>query len=510
MLLRCLLFISIYITLIGETHAVINYNVSQYKDTIHIKATFQIQDDTIGLLHIPDKIWGTDYQKQIHDIQVRRDVNKKILTIEYDVTNVSKDEFKFTFGDKYYHFFDKQKFLLFGHGLFLYPQNYVKDTDNVIINIESNLNIFCSIDSCLKQNKKNAFQLKFKNLKNLILAGDKNLRYKKNKQINLILWNWNKNKTIKSIDTIINNTLIKHKKFWGITIDENNKNIIILSNPYPIKYENFGGMVVDNNIVTFINPGPACLDNLYQLFNHEGLHFWFGKNGIKGDLWFTEGFVSYYMDKIDYYLSHDKQILTENYNTKLKEYFSSAGKTLTNQDIQKHFFNYKIVQSLPYIKGYLIAGQLDSIIDLDSTLKRMFTSCKKHSLCSFSTKFLLKNIPPTNTYTKKQINSLINDFDVKWLSDKLLTRANLKFKKLKVASYECNIPEIIKKGYIEAKILNKLTNGQYLQNKNHKILDIIKLNNNDIRIVIENNSQREIVVLKHYIKTEYIPYYDFT
>jgi hypothetical protein len=139
---------AIILSISVTANADINYQLYHQNDKIHVIADYGTQAKKIVKLHVPHIIWGTNYDKQVKNLNVQNgtyDSKKSTITlknlsknliIEYDL--ISTEDCSKTFTHQYYHFFNKEKFYLIGHGAFIYPQN-LSDEENVSININSDV-----------------------------------------------------------------------------------------------------------------------------------------------------------------------------------------------------------------------------------------------------------------------------------------------------------------------------------------------------------------------------------
>jgi predicted metalloprotease with PDZ domain len=420
-----------------NAYADILYHIKHHGKTLHVTANFgkispyiaaAPQNQTTKIeLYVPSEIWGIDYSKQIRNIKVKNAkydaVNHTVslrdgmdLVIEYDVVNVEIDEFFDTFTDKYYHFIADDKFFFFGMGFFIYPVNYDQNySKRVVIKISSKSKIIASnIAPYLHKNK---IITNFSKLHTALMLASNSLNYSQDltNKLTTIIWIGTSDLTNR-INNILDQTLPRHKRFWQD--GDFNQVAIFLPNPFKEKRNRYGGTVLNDSIAFLINPDTNDDTDLRNLINHEGLHFWFGGNGlINGPTWFTEGFTEYYMDKIDY-TNSSRHELTQRYRQKLKTYLASPLHKLKDKELQKLFFNDKEAQKIPYLKGYLIAYQLDSIIDLDKALRSMIHKCRKHiqlgkKKCRFDADLLINNAKNVSQKKQKNIYKLINDFQPK-------------------------------------------------------------------------------------------------
>ncbi|NDB82133.1 MAG: hypothetical protein EB127_05230, partial [Alphaproteobacteria bacterium] len=108
---------------------------------------------------------------------------------------------------------------------------------------------------------------------------------------------------------------------------------------------------------------------------------------------------------------------------------------------------------MPYIKGYVIAGQIDSVINLDQALKSMFKKCAKDKkrnmkhVCEFSTDYLLSFVPNATMEQKNQIALVAGALSPENLAPKFLDKTTLKMMGTKKL-YEIDIASIIDRGMV--------------------------------------------------------------
>lgn len=483
---------------ISSCLADIHYDIQHRDDRIYVKAEFkEYRANEPIALYIPSKVWGINYEKQIKNIKVYNGslniqdstavLDKDgILKVEYELVNISKAEFLSTFANRYYHFFDEQRFYLLGIGSFIYPKEYEENNaqENVVINLNSTVKRIAYNFAPYFYNL--PLNIPFKKLQDIIILGNTDFYFRCDAAGGITFLLWSPDQALgKRIANIVTNTLAKHKEFWG------NKEImqLVLSipNPFYPKWNGYGATVIKDSIIAFVNPDMNTDEDLYNLFNHEGLHFWFGCNTLKGPSWFTEGFTDYYMDKINYHYSGDFKAFINNYNYKLYLYFSSPFYSLTNKDIEQHFFYFQVVEKLPYLRGYLIAGQIDSITNLDSILKSMFNDCRQNKQhCTFSTRLLAEYIQNLSKKQQQHIYNLITNFNKAKLVNRFLGKARLSSKMLPLTKYvDLNVIEIVKTGHVTGRYLNSLDQS-FDVNKIYTLFNIEQDYENNLRFFVED------------------------
>jgi len=397
------------------------YDLQHYGDKIHVKASFEQSVASRKIkLQVPSEIWGTDYAQQIKNIKViggDYDVEKQIalltradqyLVIEYDVENVSREVFSKNFSDRYYHFIDKDKFFILGLGFFIYPENYDGNKNiNATIFVNSKAKkVFSSIYPYLCDGK---IETDFSKIERLVILGNNRFGYAVDESKNIATITWSSDKKLnKRLSAISGKALTQHSDFWN---DYPKKTLIFIPNPFSSKVNRAGGVIMGvNTALIFTNPKNNDDQDLYDIINHEGLHFWIGSNDIVGPRWFTEGFTDYYMDKVNYHFTKDKSQLAEHYEEKLSAYAFSPARLLNEKALEEHFFKIKSAEKLPYLKGYLIAAQIDSVIDLDDAMRNMIHDCKNKK-CSFSAELLFRYTKNISAKNKSYILNLIDNFD---------------------------------------------------------------------------------------------------
>ncbi len=510
----CCIWFSIFFYI--NSYADIDYYIQHTNDKIHVIANFgKLNKDNIKL-YIPADIWGTDYTSQIKNIKVQggkynpsnqtATIDKhKALVLEYDIINVSEKKFLLDFANRYYHFFDQEKFIIVGLGFFIHPDEFeynLSTTVSIYINSPAKKIIYNSPPYFYKDK----IITKFRDLFELVILANKDFSYVNDSSQNLTIITWSPDKKLGGhINNIIFRILKQHKLFWD---DKHFTQVaIIIPNPFISDNYRYGGNVTGNTLTAFINHDIQDKD-LDFLINHEGLHFWFGENLIRGEQWFIEGFADYYVDKIYFHLTSRIDKFVNNYNEKLLRYFSSPLYKINDSAIGDNFFKIHAIGKLPYLKGYLMAGQIDSIIDLDSALKSAIKDCrgKNKRTCNFSPDFLFKYVKNISDDDKVRINNLITNFNNEPLVKQFLKKINLTYREIEIAKYNLDIVKSINNGFISGKYLYKLDKN-YKKNKNYPLLNI-KLDDKAIikPLIKDNKTEREIILPYKMIKVN-IPFY---
>lgn len=396
-----------------------NYYLIEHKnDHIHIVAYFD-KYYQLNELYIPSKIWGFDYSSQIVNLKSIQEegvnhkgkdfVDTNVNTIiEYDLINIPQDQYLELFPDNYYHYIEKNKFSLYGMGAFVRPYD-VNINAEVTIKVDSNVSIISNIENHFFD--ANFVKLNFKSLPDIIiLGGAKVITYDK-MGLNLVALNVDNNFSTQIVESIKNSSR-KFNIFWekyGFSLK--NKLIMLIGPPIQINRNAYTAHVKHDTILAFIVPGKNEDVDLANLFDHEFHHFIFGCNALYGPIWFTEGFSDYYKDKISALDTGDKESFINKYNNTLDSYYKSSYCRLTDEEIDKSFFENKTIQKLPYSKGYLIAGQIDSLTSLDTVIKSLMSSCKNQGECEFNINTLIKNAGGLSPLDETKLRKLIQEFE---------------------------------------------------------------------------------------------------
>jgi predicted metalloprotease with PDZ domain len=501
--------------------AEIHYYIKHSGSKISVRAVFDKynKDDKVRLW-VPSKIWGADYSRQIKNIKVRDgsyDKKKSSVTlnkdthlqIDYEVINIPKNQFIEAFSDKYYHFFDQQKFYIMGLGFFVYPEHLEEGSNRkIVINIDSSAKkIIYTVPPYFY---KDSIQISLNDLSRILILGNEDFYSDHNEAENIQIIAWSSDKILgKRISNIASKVLTRHQAFWE---DYNNIHhlAVLIPEPFISTKNRWGATVIKNTIIGFINPLKNEDEELYNLFNHEGLHFWFGGNLMNGPPWFKEGFADYYMDKINYHYSSNAKEFIDNYNKKLSMYCSSPFHNIDQETIEENFFKIQIMEKLSYLKGYVIAGQLDSIIDLDVVLKAMFQDCRQDKTkCEFSKDLLFSYL---DNITAEQINAIskfFKPFDNKDLTQYFLQKFPLSYKKIDNLKYDLDIEEIIKNGFVIGVYLNNL-DKKYNKDQNYKLSNINRDDQNHLHFFIENDGMSQEFFPQTMPESIKIPIYNFS
>ena len=271
-------------------------------------------------------------------------------------------------------------------------------------------------------------------------------------------------------------------------------------------------MWLKDTIILFIDSATNSDEDLVNIISHENLHSWFGNNGIiNGTQWFREGFTSYYVDKIAYKLSKNYSAFVDNYNHILYLYFSSPFRDLSDKVTEDFFFKISALERLPYWKGYLIAGQIDSIIDLDSLLRGAFKDCRNSAeKCLFSYDFLVKYLPSNATeHDKNQINKIINNFSDKSLVERFIAeKGKLSYKQELLEEFPFDIEKALIHGLIAGKYF--LDDSRHNSEQQYK-LDNIWNNPKGVTYIsiLKEGLKKDIKLNMKKVNT-YIPFYQYS
>lgn len=101
---------------------------------------------------------------------------------------------------------------------------------------------------------------------------------------------------------------------------------------------------------------------IYAVLSHELMHRWFGSliPQITNDKIFYEGFTEYYAQKslLKAGIINQSEYIS-NYNKVLKNYQLSHANNVSFEDIKKHYFNNDFIMRIAYLRGQIIAQELD-------------------------------------------------------------------------------------------------------------------------------------------------------
>jgi len=432
----------------------VNYQLHHQNDRIHVIADFGKQDKNIVELHVPHIICGTNYDKQIKNLKLQNgsyNVKKSITTtknhsenliIEYDLVN--SEDCKKTLTDKYYHFFDKDKFYLIGHGAFIYPKN-LSDKENITININSDAKEII-INNENKSIVTRAINTKLENLNATLIFGSNEFNRKIfNKDLDIIIWGDNTDSS-KSLFDITNKIVKIQKNFWKDR--DFKKTIVFIINPFSDENKIWGATNFGNLMLNFVSPNAIQYKDFKNFLAHENFHTWFRANMgfIAGPKYFTEGFTDYFAHLINMQnkvISKDDFI--KKYNKVLNRYFSSLYKDATDEETENMFWWRKDAQRIPYVKGFIIAHELDLKIQAISnnkySLKDIFFAMLKEARVTkskliFSPELLLSYIKKvTEQDLSQELQSILKP-NMMDLNNKILRNYSLNYKDIQIIDYE--------------------------------------------------------------------------
>lgn len=489
-------------------------------DKVHVTATFnqnEVQNNEGNIsLYVPEVIWGTSYKKQITNIKsngLYDPQTKSIslapgtdLQIEYDILCVDNDQLINRFSDHYDHFISGERFYLMGIGLFITPPLY---NDNITIQVKSNIpNVAFSNHPYFYQN--NIMTTKLSELDRLIIVAGNDLGYYYKDGLNVIMWT--ADQALQSMfDSIAVPVFARHEEFWQEPISDQNiqKLSIIIKAPIPNIARRFGGTVIGKTIIFFIVPENTSKDDLDHLVRHENTHFRIGKL-LTGREWFIEGFTEYYADKINLHFDQNWMKFTDLYNAKASDYFNSLAHYLDDQTADDYFFKISQIERLPYAKGYVIAGQIDSIIDLDGVMRNLIHLCKlDKTYCKFTTETFLYAAGKVLTPEQQQkITSLITDVNSATFTNYLLGKSTkLNFKQQKIPYFGTDVQKVFKENLIWGKDLN-VAGSRYDEAIYYKVLDSnFDFETGQGQVSLQNGNSQEVVKLPATTLEVNVPYY---
>jgi predicted metalloprotease with PDZ domain len=452
---------AIILSISVAANADVNYQLYHQNDKIHIVADYGVQSAKIIKLYVPHIIWGTNYDKQIKNLNVQNgtyDSKKSTITlknfsknliIEYDL--ISVEDCDKTFTDQYYHFFSKEKFYLIGHGAFVYPQN-LSDEENISININSNVNEII-INNENKALATRAVNTKLANLySTLIFGGNKFHRKVYRDDLDIIIWGDDSNSLHHLFD--ITNKIVKiQKDFWK---DRNfKKTIVFIKDPFTNLDHMWGGTNFGNLTLNFVHPNALRDKDFKNFLAHENFHTWFGSNMgfITGLKYFTEGFTDYFT----YLINMQNKVISKvdfvrKYNKVLNKYFTSPYRKASEEEIENMFW-YGRAQRLSYLKGFIIANELDlkirEISKNQYSLKAIFFAMFKDaklakSTLTFSPELLSSYIQKVTGHDLSKELTLILEPDDINLNPKILRNYSLAYQDTIIIDYEFDYTKSMK------------------------------------------------------------------
>jgi predicted metalloprotease with PDZ domain len=147
--------------------------------------------------------------------------------------------------------------------------------------------------------------------------------------------------------------LFKDEKYKHVSI-------YLLSNKGGDKIQ---GQNLSNKILIEVNKND--FKELIEVMAHELMHRVFGEliplDSSRKYQWFFEGFTEYYAQKsllISGLINQDD--FNENYKQVLIEYYSSHARSVTNDDIAKHYWHNDFIRRIAYLRGQILAQELEN------------------------------------------------------------------------------------------------------------------------------------------------------
>ncbi|WP_158706896.1 hypothetical protein [Candidatus Phycorickettsia trachydisci] len=490
-------------------------------DKIHITATFdqnEVQNNEGNIsLYVPDVIWGTSYNKQITNIRSNGTYDPQTksiglnpgtdLRIEYDILCVDNEELINRFSDHYDHFISGERFYLMGIGLFITPPLY---NDNITIQVKSNIpNVAFSTHPYFYQS--NTMTTKLSELDRLIIVASNDMKYYYKDGVDIVMWT--PDQALQDMfDSVAAPIFAKHEEFWqaSSTNEPAHKLSIIIKAPISNIIRRFGGTVIGRTILFFIVPDNTSKDDLDHLVRHENTHFRIGKL-LTGTEWFVEGFTEYYADKINLHFDQNWMKFTDLYNAKAADYFTSLAHYLDDKTADDYFFKISQIEHLPYTKGYVIAGQIDSIIDLDGVMRNLIQLCKQDkTYCKFTPETFFYAAGNVLTDEQQQkITSLITDVNNTTFTNYLLGKSTkLNYKQQKIPYFTADIQKVFKESIIWGKEINVGGGTRYNEAVYYKVLDSnFDFETGEGQVSVQNGNSQEVVKLPATTLQVNVPYY---
>lgn len=138
----------------------------------------------------------------------------------------------------------------------------------------------------------------------------------------------------------------------------------------------------------------ASLEEIEYLIAHELFHTW---NSAKlgalpkpaiSSYWFSEGFTEFYANELLFRAGLiSAQDHADFYNKKLRSYYLSPVRNLSNAEVVSKFFTDSAVEELPYQRGFLLASRWNTEIkgktkerySLDDAMRTLYLSARQTS-----------------------------------------------------------------------------------------------------------------------------------
>jgi predicted metalloprotease with PDZ domain len=217
------------------------------------------------------------------------------------------------------------------------------------------------------------------------------------------------NSTTSNLDTIVANVnkvlMTQAKLFHQQNISPTSIWLVERTFPFSRNHNPYiNGTKLDNSLI-LESSSYEDVNHTTEILTHELLHRWFGglipqnDQNENQDKWFFEGFTDYYTYRtlLDSGLI-DELAYIDKYNEILKEYFISPFNKLSDSEIGKFYWKGGIIQLVPYLRGHIIAQELNEKIitqtnnkyNLNHIMSELLKKSKKNDF-KFSAE-LLNNI----------------------------------------------------------------------------------------------------------------------
>lgn len=378
-----------------EHISILDYEVTpQLNENPSLEVNFSYQADAYGEIKLEyyQEFWGesslyncldTVYTDVESTINILPDSNRVLIQVEPEqVVQISyrliqDHSEKITNDYTYRPIIQPTYFHLFGHRLFLFPDNYFKEGEGKEVWIDWDIpDDQFIIHNSFGQTETQRLLLTKQELESSIFVGGDFKRFEKNINGNPIFFltrgKWDKVKPDTAFSDLSNMIQIQ-RDFWRDHTDSLFTVTMIPTSEVwtdTSQRTSLGGTGLTQSFASFASYHEGVSNKmLIWLFAHELMHNWIGtkiqNEAEESQYWFSEGFTDYYAYKLrlksglssleDYIRDLNNRILKEHYTSPVNEEPNSKITTET-------FWTNRDYEKLPYRRGLIYALWLDTHI----------------------------------------------------------------------------------------------------------------------------------------------------